>query len=137
MWFFWPRRRRMARHDVLTGLANRTVFAEALQKPPKVRSGLYSLRLTTWVICGLKSRKKQKQEHVRNVIMEMGMLLASLTRKRCAILTKGFIELPSNMGGVITIPFNDHVREAVPKLVQRLQDAGFKLDASAIGVAQG
>jgi len=31
------------------------------------------------------------------------MLLASLTRKRCAILIKGFVELPSNMGGVITI----------------------------------
>jgi predicted nucleotide-binding protein len=46
----------------------------------------------------------------QNVILEMGMLLASLTRKRCAILTKGFVEMPSNMGGVITIPFNDHVR---------------------------
>jgi predicted nucleotide-binding protein len=69
--------------------------------------------------------------------MEMGMLLASLTRKRCAILTKGYVELPSNMGGVITIPFNEHVREAVPKLVQRLQETGFKLDPSAIGIAQG
>ena len=73
----------------------------------------------------------------QNVIMEMGMLLASLTRKRCAILVKGYVELPSNMGGVITIPFNDHVREAVPKLVQRLQEAGFKLDAKSIGLAQG
>lgn len=73
----------------------------------------------------------------QNVIMEMGMLLASLTRRRCAILQKGFVELPSNMGGVISIPFNDHVREAVPKLVQRLQDAGFKLDPTAIGIAQG
>jgi predicted nucleotide-binding protein len=73
----------------------------------------------------------------QNVIMEMGMLLASLTRKRCAILQKGFVELPSNMGGVITIPFNNHVREAVPKLVQRLQEAGFRLDPTAIGVAQG
>jgi predicted nucleotide-binding protein len=72
----------------------------------------------------------------QNVIMEMGMLLASLTRKRCAILTKGYVELPSNMGGVITIPFNDHVRETVPKLVQRLQDAGFQLDPTAIGIAQ-
>jgi predicted nucleotide-binding protein len=72
----------------------------------------------------------------QNVIMEMGMLLASLTRKRCAILQKQFVELPSNMGGVITIPFNDHVKEAVPKLVQRLQEAGFKLDAGAIGRAQ-
>lgn len=73
----------------------------------------------------------------QNVIMEMGMLLASLTRKRCAILQKQYVEMPSNMGGVITIPFNDHVREAVPKLVQRLQEAGFKLDAGAIGRAQG
>jgi predicted nucleotide-binding protein len=72
----------------------------------------------------------------QNVIMEMGMLLASLTRKNCAILQRGFVELPSNMGGVITIPFNTHVREAVPKLVQRLQESGFKLDASAIGRAQ-
>ncbi len=73
----------------------------------------------------------------QNVVMEMGMLLASLTRRRCAILQKGFVEMPSNMGGVITIPFNNHVREAVPKLVQRLQDAGFDLDPRAIGVAQG
>lgn len=40
----------------------------------------------------------------QNVVMEMGMLLASLTRKRCAILTRGYVEMPSNMGGVITIP---------------------------------
>jgi predicted nucleotide-binding protein len=72
----------------------------------------------------------------QNVIMEMGMLLSSLTRKRCAILQKGFVEMPSNMGGVIAIPFNDHVREAVPKLVQRLQEAGFELDPGAIGRAQ-
>lgn len=72
----------------------------------------------------------------QNVIMEMGMLMASLTRRRCAILTKGYVEMPSNMGGVITIPFNDHVKEAVPKLVQRLQEAGFNLNPKAIGAAQ-
>jgi predicted nucleotide-binding protein len=87
----------------------------------------------------LKSEKPEeaKPRARQNVVMEMGMLLASLTRKRCAILTRGYVELPSNMGGVITIPFNDHVREAVPKLVQRLQEAGFKLDPTAIGLAQG
>lgn len=87
----------------------------------------------------LKAEKPEdaKPRARQNVIMEMGMLLASLTRKRCAILQKGFVELPSNMGSVITIPFNDHVREAVPKLVQRLQEAGFKLDPRAIGLAQG
>lgn len=84
-----------------------------------------------------ESSEDAKPRARQNVIMEMGMLLASLTRKRCAILQKGFVELPSNMGGVIAIPFNQHVREAVPKLVQRLQDAGFKLDPTAIGIAQG
>lgn len=73
----------------------------------------------------------------QNVIMEMGMLLSSLTRRRCAILQKGYVEMPSNMGGVVHIPFNDHVREAVPKLVQRLEEAGFKLDPKNIGIAQG
>ena len=72
----------------------------------------------------------------QNVIMEMGMLLASLTRRRCAILQKGFVDIPSNMQGVIVIPFNDHVREAVPKLVQRLEEAGFHLAPSAVGRAQ-
>jgi predicted nucleotide-binding protein len=87
----------------------------------------------------LKAEKPEdaKPRARQNVIMEMGMLLSSLTRRRCAILQKGFVELPSNMGGVITIPFNDHVHETVPKLVQRLQDAGFNLDAGAIGRAQG
>lgn len=83
------------------------------------------------------SPEEAKPRARQNVIMEMGMLLASLTRKRCAILQKGFVDMPSNMGGVINIPFNDHVREAVPKLVQRLQEAGFKLDPIAIGIAQG
>jgi predicted nucleotide-binding protein len=64
------------------------------------------------------------------------MLLASLARKRCAIMQKGFVELPSKVCGVITIPFNTHVREAVPKLVQRLQEAGFDLAVAAIGRAQ-
>jgi predicted nucleotide-binding protein len=86
----------------------------------------------------LKDHQTEAQPRARqNVIMEMGMLLASLTRARCAILVKGFVELPSNMGGVITIGFNDHVRETVPKLVQRLQEAGYRLDPSAIGRAQG
>ena len=87
----------------------------------------------------LKDEKPEdaKPRARQNVIMEMGMLLASLTRKRCAILQRGFVEPPSNMGGVITSPFNTHVREAVPKLVQRLQEAGFKLDPTAIGIAQG
>jgi predicted nucleotide-binding protein len=71
----------------------------------------------------------------QNVILEMGMLLASLTRARVAILQKGHVEHPSDVAGIIYIPFNDHVKETVPKLVQRLQAVGFNIDPAAIARA--
>jgi predicted nucleotide-binding protein len=71
----------------------------------------------------------------QNVILEMGMLLASLTRERVAILQKGFVEHPSDVAGIIYIPFNDHVKEVVPKLAGRLQKAGIALAAGAIANA--
>jgi len=71
----------------------------------------------------------------QNVILEMGMLLASLTRERVAILAKGFIEHPSDVAGIIYITYKDHVREAVPKLVGRLQAVGITLDPAKIAEA--
>src|SRR5690606_18600059 len=62
----------------------------------------------------------------QNVILELGMIVASLGRSRMAILQKGALERPSDTDGILRIEFNDHVREAVPKLVQRLQAAGFE-----------
>ncbi len=113
---------------------------EALEKMiGKVPSSAFGIVLLTPDDMGyLKDEKPEdaKPRARQNVILEMGMLLSSLTRKRCAILQKGFVEQPSNMGGIVYIPFNVHVREAVPKLLQRLQEAGFKLDPAQIGVAQ-
>jgi predicted nucleotide-binding protein len=71
----------------------------------------------------------------QNVILEMGMLLSSLTRERVAILQKGFVEHPSDVAGIIYIPFNEHVKETVPKLAGRLQAVGIKIDGSAIAHA--
>lgn len=71
----------------------------------------------------------------QNVIMEMGMLLASLTRERVAILQKGFVEHPSDVNGIIYIPFNDHVKEAVPKLSSRFQAVGITISAEQIANA--
>jgi predicted nucleotide-binding protein len=71
----------------------------------------------------------------QNVILEMGMLLASLTRERVAILQKGFIEHPSDVAGIIYISFKDHVKETVPKLVGRLNAVGVYLDPAKIAEA--
>ncbi len=71
----------------------------------------------------------------QNVVLEAGMLLASLTRKRMAILVKGHLEMPSDLQGIIHLGFNDHIREIVPKLCQRLKEFGFDLNPSQIATA--
>lgn len=71
----------------------------------------------------------------QNVILELGMVMASLGRERMAILQKGAVERPSDTDGILRIEFNDHVREIVPKLVQRLQSAGFNISAQDISSA--
>ncbi len=71
----------------------------------------------------------------QNVVLEMGMMIAALTRRRVAILKKGHVELPSDANWILYIPFNEHVRETVPKLVDRLREAGFDLAPGAISDA--
>ena len=71
----------------------------------------------------------------QNVVMEMGMLIAAFGRRRVAILKKGHVEVPSDASGIIYLPFNGHVKEAAPKLCQRLAEAGFQLDPDTIAKA--
>lgn len=71
----------------------------------------------------------------QNVILETGMLLASLTRNRMALIVKGHLELPSDLQGIIHFGYNDHVKEIVPKLCQQLREVGFDLDPNAITAA--
>jgi len=71
----------------------------------------------------------------QNVILETGMLLSSLTRGRMALIVKGHLEIPSDLQGIIRLGYNDHIREIVPKLCQRLREVGFDIDASLISAA--
>ena len=73
----------------------------------------------------------------QNVVMEMGMLIAAFGRSRVAILKKGHVEVPSDASGIIYLAFNNHVREAAPKLCQRLGEAGFELNPDSIAKASG
>ena len=63
------------------------------------------------------------------------MVMAALGRSRMAILQKGALERPSDTDGILRIEFNHHVREIVPKLVQRLQSAGFNITPEMIAAA--
>lgn len=84
----------------------------------------------------LRDGEKEKKPRARqNVILEMGMLLASLTRERVAILQKQYVEIPSDASGIIYLHFNEHVKEVVPKLAERLQSCGFDLTPMQIASA--
>lgn len=68
----------------------------------------------------------------QNVVLEMGMLISAVGRPNVAILKRGHLEVPSDAQGILYIPFNDHIKEVVPKLADRLRKAGFILNPEAI-----
>ncbi|EPO8171187.1 TIR domain-containing protein, partial [Enterobacter hormaechei] len=71
----------------------------------------------------------------QNVVLEMGMLLSSLGRSNVVILQKQHLEQPSDAAGILYLNFNDHVRETVPRLIQRLKQAGFTFNEAQIANA--
>ncbi|CNG65155.1 TIR domain-containing protein [Yersinia intermedia] len=78
---------------------------------------------------GVQPRARQ------NVVLEMGMLLSSLGRSNVVILQKQHLEQPSDANGILYLNFNEHVREVVPRLVQRLQHSGFEFTQTQLANA--
>jgi len=68
----------------------------------------------------------------QNVVLEMGMVFASLGRERMVILKKGVLEIPSDIEGILRLEFNDHVKEIAVKLATRMKSAGIEIDDSLI-----
>jgi len=52
-----------------------------------------------------------------------------------SIVVKGHIEIPSDLQGIVRFGYNDHVKEIIPKLCQRLRELGFDLDPGQIAAA--
>lgn len=64
----------------------------------------------------------------QNVVLEMGMLLGKLDRRRVTILYKQSdppMELPSDIHGYVYIPFTNHVSDAAHALAKEMGDAQF------------
>jgi len=77
---------------------------------------------------GYKARVRQ------NVVLELGMFLAKLGRERVAILLKEAIdfEKPSDIHGLIYIPFQNKVDEVSINLIRELSRQGYKIDSTRI-----
>ena len=110
---------------------------EALEKeigprPGRTRFGIVLLTPDDMGYAKADGEGKVEPRARQNVVLEMGMLISALGRPNVAILKKGHIEIPSDAHGIIYISFNDHIREAVPRLVDRLRAAGFEFNAECI-----
>lgn len=71
----------------------------------------------------------------QNVVLEMGMLLARLGRKHVAILlkTQENMERPSDIQGLIYIPYKDDIaKEAGVVLAKAMDACGYKIDVSKL-----
>lgn len=79
-----------------------------------------------------KAHEDQKAFRARqNVVMELGMLLVKLGRPRVAILlgSQVAMERPSDIQGLIYIPFKDNLqKEAGPLLAKEMAEQGYVID---------
>lgn len=67
----------------------------------------------------------------QNVVLELGMVLAKLGRRRVAVLVKGSdLERPSDIDGLIYLHFKERVDEVKDRLAASLQEAGFPMDVA-------
>lgn len=66
----------------------------------------------------------------QNVVLELGMVLAKLGRRNVAILLKqqDKMERPSDIQGLIYIPFKDSVTDGAVLLAKEMAAQGYKID---------
>ncbi|MDK9723147.1 MAG: nucleotide-binding protein [Rhodospirillales bacterium] len=82
-----------------------------------------------------KEHPDEKQFRARqNVVLELGMMLAKLGRDRVAVLLKGQanMERPSDIQGLIYIPFKDNVQEAALTLAKEINAKGIPIDLNKV-----
>lgn len=81
-----------------------------------------------------KSEAVYKSRVRQNVVLELGMFLAKLGRERVAILLKEAADFdkPSDIQGLVYIPFQNKVDEVALSLIRELSRQGYKIDTTRI-----
>ena len=95
----------------------------------------YAIVLATPDDDGKAKKEDTYKSRVRqNVVLELGMFLAKLGRDKVAILLKESdnFEKPSDIHGLIYIPFEKKVDEVSVYLIRELTKQGYMIDSSKI-----
>ena len=69
----------------------------------------------------LKPRARQ------NVVFEFGLFVGKLGRNKVCCLYKGNVKLPSDLDGLVYIPFNLSINEKQIDIIRELKAAGYKV----------
>lgn len=109
--------------------------SEIGQKNSQVRFGIVLMTPDDMGYSKKEGDKAIQPRPRQNVVLEMGMLISAVGRGNVAILKKGHLEVPSDAQGILYLGFNDHVKETVPRLADRLRAAGFVLNPENISRA--
>jgi predicted nucleotide-binding protein len=78
----------------------------------------------------VKGKPDEKRYRARqNVVLELGLLLAKLGRAKVAILLKNQekMERPSDIQGLIYLPFTDDVAETKVQLAKEMEKQGLRI----------
>jgi predicted nucleotide-binding protein len=68
-----------------------------------------------------------KERARQNVILELGYFMALLKRKNVCCLYKGKLEYPSDIRGIVVVPFKRSVKEVRSTVITELRGARFQL----------
>ncbi len=81
-----------------------------------------------------KTESEYKSRVRQNVVLELGMFLSKLGRERVAILLKESpdFERPSDIQGLVYIPFQNKVDEVSISLIRELSRQGYTIDSNRI-----
>ncbi len=91
----------------------------------------YAIVLATPDDEGKASSESTLKKRVRqNVVLELGMFLSKLGRDKVAILLKEDknFEKPSDIQGLVYIPFSNKVNDVTVSLVKELSNQGYNID---------
>lgn len=75
----------------------------------------------------IKSIRDIKPRARQNVIFEMGYFWGLLKRQKVCCLLKGDVEKPSDIEGILYVPFKDSVEEVRLEILKELTEAGYEI----------
>ena len=102
----------------------RELAQRALDKQDSIRYPVFMKDLSEGDLVSTSFLRPRARQ---NVILEFGYFIGKLERDRVCCLHKGKVELPSDMQGIVYIPFEESVNEVRDKIIKELKEAGYEI----------